>query len=480
MAKFKPYRKGQLHLLPASLEDYVPEGHLARLVYEVVEELDTTEIEEKYSDLGQHTYSPKILLKLLFYGYATGVRSGRKIGARCESDTAYMYLAEQYRLDFRTLNDFRKEHLKEIEGFFIDMVRICQGLGMGKVGQIHIDGSKLRANAAARRSKQKESYACWLEAVEEEIRGILKEAEQTDQAEDRIHGQARGDELPEGLRSKEVLRAKIKEVLAKFKGDRNEKINLTDVDSRFMKERAGVITPAYNCQLAVEQGQLIVGADVVVEENDRKQLVSMVEQTETVTAQGVEEVIADSGYASYDNYAFLSSEGKRGYIPDQYFNKVQKGEYLHPQHRYHKENFQYNEEQDIYICPEGKVLPFYKERDSERGVIKRRQWIYKGKDCASCLVRTQCTKMAARTISREKREELQEAMRERLSSAEGKAKYKRRLYTVEPVFGHLKHNLGYRRFLLRTLEKVRGEFKMMCIGYNLRKLFGYRMAMAKG
>ncbi|MCL4478227.1 MAG: transposase [Deltaproteobacteria bacterium] len=105
MSKFKPYRKEQLYLLPPSIEDFVPEGHMAKFVYETVQGLDTTGIENKYSELGQNTYHPKILLKLLFYGYATGVRSGRKIAARCESDTAYMYLAEIYQPDFRTIND---------------------------------------------------------------------------------------------------------------------------------------------------------------------------------------------------------------------------------------------------------------------------------------------------------------------------------------------------------------------------------------
>lgn len=108
MAKFKPYRKDQFYLLPPSLEDYIPEGHMARLVYEIAERLDTAKIEDKYSELGQNTYHPRILLKLLFYAYATGVRSGRKIAAGCESDTAYMYLAEMYRPDFRTINDFRR------------------------------------------------------------------------------------------------------------------------------------------------------------------------------------------------------------------------------------------------------------------------------------------------------------------------------------------------------------------------------------
>lgn len=476
MAKFKPYRKEQLHLLPPCLEDYVPEGHLARLVYEVVEGLSTSAIEERYSELGQNTYHPKIFLKLFFYGYATGVRSGRKISARCETDTAYMYLAEMYRPDFRTINDFRKNHLSLMEGYFIEIVKMCKELGMVKVGELTIDGSKLKANAAPRRSKDGEGYEGWLKRVEEEIREILTEAGRVDAEEDGLYGEQRGDELPEEIRGKMVLKKKIEEVLREWKEEAKEKINLTDPDSRFMKERKGVIVPAYNCQVAAE-GQVIVGADVVTEANDRQQLVPMIEQAETMLGEKVGEVLADSGYASYDNYEYLSQKEKKGYIPDQYFGKLKQGDYGDADNKYHKENFRYDSEKDVYICPEGKELRFYKERDSEGGVVARKQRIYKGSDCVDCCVCAQCTKAKYRTIAREKREPLQEEMRQRLLSVEGKEKYKRRLQ-IEPIFGHLKYNLGYRTFLLRTLEKVRGEFKLMCIGFNLRKIFQCKMATA--
>lgn len=478
MAKFKSYRKDQLHLLPSCLEDYVAEGHIARLVYEVVEGLDTSVIEDRYSELGQNTYHPKILLKLLFYGYATGVRSGRKIAARCETDTAYMYLAELYRPDFRTINDFRKNHLSLIEGYFVEIVRICKDLGMVKVGEIVIDGSKMKANAAPRRSKDKVGYEAWLEKIEGEIKEILKEADRVDAKEDDLYGEQRGDELPKEIQTKITLREKIKEVLSQWKGEGREKVNLSDPDSRFMQERKGVITPSYNCQVAVGEGQVIVGADVVVEENDRQQLIPMVEEAEAILDEEVKEVIADSGYASYDNYEYLSTHEKTGYLPDQYFEKVKHGAYGRPENKYHKANFRYDAEKDLYVCPEGKGLRFYKERDTDEGVVPRKQWIYKGSDCLGCSVAAQCTKAKYRTIAREKREELQEEMRQRLLSEEGREKYKKRLYTVEPIFGHLKFNLGYKSFLLRTIEKVRGEFKLMCIGYNLRKIFSYKMALA--
>ena len=479
MAKFKPYRKDQLHLLPPCLEDYVPEGHLARLVYEVVEGLDTSAIEDHYSELGQNTYHPKILLKLLFYGYAIGVRSGRKIAARTETDTAYMYLAEMYRPDFRTLNDFRKNYLPQIEEYFLQIVRLCKGLGMIQVGEISLDGTKIRANASAKRSKDQASYEDWLHRIEEKIQQILQEADRVDAEEDRLYGKQRGDELPQEIQGQLSLKSKIEAVLHRFQEEK-EKINLTDPDCRFMKERKGVITPAYHCQLAVAEGQIIVGAEVVAEENDRRQLTPMVEEAERVTGEEVPEVIADSGYSSYDNYEYLSQRQKQGYIPDQYLQKIKQGEYQKPEHRYHKENFSYDQERDLYRCPEGKELRFYKERDSKEGVIPRKQRIYKASDCPECPVRLPCTKARYRTIAREKREPLQEEMRKRLLSEEGRQKYKKRLYTVEPIFGHLKYNLGFKSFLLRSLEKVRGEFQLMCIGYNLRKILLHQRTMAAG
>jgi len=451
MGKFKPYQAGQVHLLPPSLEEYVPEGHLARVVYEVVEELDTGAIENKYSELGQNTYHPKILLKLLFYGYATGVRSGRKIAAKCESDTAYMYLGEMYRPDFRTINDFRKNHLLEIEGYFGEIVRMCAEVGMMKAGSISIDGTKVRANASARRSKDTAGYEKWEEKIQQQIRDLLREAEETDAAEDRAYGDRRGDELPEELRTKEQLRKKIGEAKKRIRNEK-EKRNLTDGDSTFMKDGEGLIRPGYNCQVAVSDEQVIVAADVVTEANDRGQLIPMMRQAEETIRETVTEVIADSGYASYDTYEVLEEEQKVGYVPDQYFAQVKRGIFEKPEYRYHGENFRYDAEQDVYWCPEGNPMQFFKERDNEDAAVKRKQWIYKGTACGTCPVREQCTTQRYRTIAREKREECQERMRARLLSLAGNRRYIKRMYTVEPIFGHFKKNLGYKDFLLRSLQ----------------------------
>ena len=144
MARFKPLRDDQGFLLPPLLSDFVPEGHLARLVSAVVDDMDTSAIEGKYSERGQRTYHPKILLKLLFYGYAVGLRSGRKIAAACETDTAFMYLAQMHRPDFRTVNDFRKNNSQEIASLFSSILAVGLELGMDRVGLIAVDSTRSR------------------------------------------------------------------------------------------------------------------------------------------------------------------------------------------------------------------------------------------------------------------------------------------------------------------------------------------------
>lgn len=469
MPKFKPLREDQHFLLPPTLDEFVPAGHLARVVSGIVDEMDTSDIESKYSRLGQNTYHPKIMLKLLFYGYAIGVRSGRKIASACETDTAFMYLAQMYGPDFRTINDFRKNHSAEIGACFTQVVRVCESMGMVKVGTICIDGSKLKASASAKRTKDEEGYRAWLARVEAEIEKILSEAEETDRAEDEEYGGKRGDELPRELGEKERLREKIKEAMRGLK--EGGKVNSTDPDACFMRERHGVIRPAYNCQLAVAEGQVIVAAEVTTCAVDSGELAPVLERAEENLDQEVETVIADAGYGSYDNYQYLDEKGKEAYIPDRDFERARKRSPQEEGDRYHKDNFRYRRRENLYICPEGKALPFYKRRVSDEGKVARKQLIYRGVECSGCPKRKLCTKQKARTIVRELREELKEDMRERLLSEEGKRIYRKRMHTVEPPFGHLKHNLGYKTFLLRTVEKVRAEFKLMCIGYNLTKIW---------
>ncbi len=476
MAKFKPLREDQEFLLPPSLEDFVPEGHLARLVSKVVGEMDTSAIEDKYSEKGQRTYHPKILLKLLFYGYAVGARSGRKIASACETDTAFMYLAQMYRPDFRTVNDFRKNHAEEIVDLFCSILAVGSQLGMTKVGLIAIDGTKLKANASVKRSKDHKGYERRRAELKAKVQAILAEADEVDAAEDKLFGEKRGDELPAEIRKTEDLLLRIDEVMRSMGS--GARVNLTDPEAKLMRTAEGKVKPAFNCQTAVSADGLILAAEVTTDANDEEQLQALIEKAEANLAKAegeaggrrVNQVLADAGYSSYENYEYLKEKEIDAYVPDRYMEqagKLAKDLKLNP---YHKERFTYDPEHDHYICPQGKLLVFAYQRLSN-GKVRRRQRIYQGTECASCPVRRDCTKTKTRSIHREMREELKDEMRAKLKTEEGSKIYRQRMNLAEAPFGHLKHNLGYRYFLLRGKKKAQAEFALMCSAINLKKMW---------
>ena len=479
MAKFKPFHEFQKPLIgftPESFLDYVetvlPRDHLCRLVKEVVFSLDTEAIEATYSFLGQRTYHPKLLLSVLFYGYATGVRSSRKLAERCLSDHIFIYLMQCYRPDHRTISDFRKNNLKAIERYFVDIIRIFSKLGYTSVGKIYLDGTKIKGNASAKRTKDKAGFEKWLSEITEEIASILKEAEVIDNQEDnRCKTDTEQEILQKRLSDRTYLKGKIEEALEIMKEENREKINLTDRDANHMKSGGSKdIRPGYNCQAAVTESGIIVAGEAVTEANDRNQLKPMIEWTESNTQEKVKEVAADCGYGSYANYEYLEQREIDGYVPDSNFQQYKSGEYEKEENRYHYSNFTYDSASDSYVCPEGKQLRYWKTRTNK---TDSRQWnhkVYKGTECGACQKRSLCTKAKVRELLIDIREPLLQKMREKLLTDDGKRKYFMRHYIIEPIFGHLKFNIGYRNFLLRGLEKVRAEFKLMCIGWNLKKM----------
>lgn len=477
--KFKPFRIQQRPLFTMSHEnllDYIdqelPKEHLSRLIKTVVSVIGTNNIEEKYSRYGQNTYHPKLMLSLLFYGYATGVRSSRKLEEKCQSDHACIYLMECYAPDHRTISDFRKDNIKEIEKYFVDIIRLCMELGYKNLGKIYIDSTKIKANASAKRTKDNQKYDQWLEKIKEEIKVLMKEVEAIDEKEDEsCRVDPEQEKLKNKLANKEYLKLKIEEALIELKKRDQKKVNLTDHDANHMKAGGSKdIRPSYNGQTATTEDGIITAAEADTVANDRQQLQPMIEKTEENTDVDVQEVTADTGYSSYSNYEYLEKKEIDGYIPDSNFQQYKNGEYEREENRYHYSNFKYDKLTDSYTCPEGKILPYYKTRIKES---KYRQWnhqVYRGKECGNCPKRALCTKSKVRELLIDTREPLMQKMRIKLLSEEGKLKYLKRQFTIEPVFGHLKYNLGYRNFLLRGLEKVKGEFKLMCIGSNLKKM----------
>ncbi len=467
---FKEYNQDQPFLLPLSLHDFLSDGHLARVINEVVNELDLRGLYDRYSDLGCSAYHPQMMLKILFYGYATGERSSRVIAHRLRSDIAYMYLSAMQQPDFRTVNRFRKDNIDILKGLFVQIVRLCVEMGMVCVGTIAIDGTKLKANASYRKTKKASDLDEDVAIIGEQIESILKECEETDNREDELMGEDKSlYEVNPELKEKQKLKERLQRAKEKLTIRGSKEINLTDEEATTMLHKGYRPEPSYNGQIAVEESNgVIVAATLTNNPADYAALTELIEETETNTGDSPLEVVADSGFSSYENLEYLEKKEIEGYIPDQKRESIRKGTYKHPE--FHKSRFKYNEADDTYTCPMGKTLTY-------KGLLKREGnpdiRIYKCNDCPGCERKEECTKAEQRTISLDPREHLMQKMRTRLDTKEGKRKYGKRKYIVEPVFGDMKYNRNMRGVLLRGKLKAKGEFLMMCIAHNLKKIARY-------
>lgn len=471
---FKEYNQEQPFLLPLSLHDFLPEGHLSCVVNEVVNELTLQELYDRYSELGCSAYHPQMMLKVLFYGYALGERSSRVIAHRLKSDVAYMYLSALQQPDFRTINRFRKDNIEILKGLFVQIVRFCKEMGMVSVGTIAIDGTKLKANASYRKTKRTADLDEEIAIIDKQIETILIESEETDQREDELMGEDRSIyEVSEELKDRRRLKEKLKKAKDKVLVNKAKEINLTDNEATTMLHKGYRPEPSYNGQIAVEDSNgVIVAATLTNNPADYEALKGLIEEAETNTGEIPQEVLADSGFSSYENLQYLEEKAIEGYMPDQKMESIRKGTYKHPE--FHKSRFTYNEADDTYTCPMGKLLAY-------KGLMKRHGKpdirIYRCDVCLVCDRRAECTKAEQRTISLDPREYLFEKMRVRLDTKEGKKKYGKRKYLVEPVFGDMKYNRNMRQLLLRGKLKAKGEFLMICIAHNIKKIAKYLTGM---
>lgn len=454
-------------MMPPSLHDWLPEDHLARFVAEMVPELDLSEFYASYEEKdgrGKAAYHPVMMVRLLIYGYCTGVVSSRQIEKRTYEDVPFRYLSADEHPDHTTINEFRKRHLKALAGLFKQALKLCQAAGLVKMGHVALDGTKKQANASKHKAM---SYGRMEEADEKlkaEIEELLQRAQAADEAEDEKERQGLSDKLPKELARRESRRQKIKEAKAALEAEAREKAqqekeaaeariaarekqeeetgkrvggrppripdpeqatpedkaqrNFTDPDSRIMADGAnkGSFVQAYNAQIAVDaETQIIVAADVTQQVNDKQQLAPMFEQVEKNTGTKPAAGSADNGYWSPEQIADKRVEGI-----------------------------------DLHVAT---------GRD-KHGASEE---ITPSSDPAK----------AATAL---------EQMKQKLKSDAGRAVYKMRKAIVEPVFGQIKECRNFRRFSLRGLENVKAEWSLVCLTHNLLKLFrsgrGFQAATA--
>ena len=424
MAKtYKTYLPDQDLLLPPSLRDWLPENHLAYCVSDVVDQLDLSAIESVYEqeDRGQPPYHPRMMTKILLYGYCVGVFSSRRIQKRLVEDVAFRVLAAGNQPDFRTISDFRKLHLKALEELFQQVLRLVLEVGALKLGRVALDGSKVKANASKHKAMSYGRMEETEKRLREEVQELMKQAEAADEEEDKRYGRERqGEELPEELQRRETRIARIQEAQKALEERAREKAasegkdrkgakpepkaqyNFTDPESRIMKGSDGFVQ-GYNTQIAVEPlFQLVVGQTVTQAANDKQQVVPLIKAIQEQSGQKPEEVLADSGYCSEENLKYLTKRRMEGFVAT--------------------EKQKHNERSEP--CKRG-PLP----EDASRV----------------------------------------ELMERKLKTKVEAAVYARRKCMVEPVFGQIKQARGFRQFLLRGLEKIRGEWALICTTHNLLK-----------
>ena len=426
---FRPYDPEQEFLMPASLGEWLPKDHLAYFISDVVDHLDLSDIMDCYEEeKGYPPYHPVMMVKVLIYAYCIGVPSSRKIEKRLQEDIAFRVLAANNTPDFRTISDFRKEHLKALAALFVQVLKLCRKAGLVKLGHVSLDGTKIKANASKHKAmsykRMKEEEARLMAEVEE----LLKKAEAVDAAEDHTYGKRKkGDELPKELAFRESRLKKIREArealeqearaeaqqkqangrkAAGVPGDDVQR-NFTDPDSKIMPAPGGKqFEQAYNAQAVVDSAnQIIVAAEVTDQASDKKQAVPMMKQLQENTGALPREMSADAGYFSENVVTELSRAGM-----------------------------------DVYIPPD-KMPHSRKMPAAPRGRIPR----------------------GLSTADR---------MRRKLKTKQGRKRYGLRKELPEPVFGQIKQARGFRQFLLRGKDKVRGEWRIICTGHNVLKLFG--------
>src|SRR5258706_1422585 len=357
-----------------------------------------------------------MMTALLLYAYTQGVFSSRRIARACEERVDFMAVTALLKPDFRTVNDFRRRHLKALGELFVQVLKLCRRAGLAKLGHVALDGTKIKANA----SKHKAMSYARMQSAEKEladtVAGWLKRAEAEDEAEDREFGEdRRGDELPDWVKNKQERLARIRaakqaleeEAKREKEGEgggtppAKSQRNFTDPDSRIMKTRNG-FEQAYNCQAAVDHAhQIIVAATTTRTQNDNAELPKLLDAIVANTGEQADEVSADSGYCSEDNLKNLNRRRVRGYIATG------------------------------------------RQRHGDSSAIDK-----DGK------------KLGPRAAR----------MNARLRQGGWRSRYRFRKQTVEPVFGQIKEAMGFRRFLLRGYEKVSAEWLMVCAAFDLRKL----------
>ena len=504
--RFKEYNPDQLSLLPPSLEELIEDNHVVRVVGSVIDQLDLDPLIKKYRHRGASSFHPRMLLKVLVYGYLSNIYSSRKLEQAVRSNIHFMWLSGMQKPDHNTINRFRSAKLKGVlKEIFGQVVVLLSEQGIVDIKTIYVDGTKVEANAnkytfvwGKAIKKSKERIRTQLESMWQYAESIAKEelmdnapttfkeldADQVSKTINQINEAIKDQAVDKKFKQKlNYAKKNWPKNMAKYKeqeqilGDRNS-YSKTDPDATFMRMkddhmRNGQLKAGYNWQISTS-GQYIVNYDIYHNPTDTLTLPNHLDNYEQLYGHYPDVAVADSGYGSEENYDYLQAKQIEGYVKYNYFHQEQKSkgkikdkDVFKPQHLYH------NKKGDYFICPMGQKM--IKRGDSKKKAKSGYQQtysVYQAQNCKGCPLRGVCHKSKTERIIQYnwKLDKYKAKARKKLLSDQGVAHRSQRPADVEAVFGNIKQNKKFTRFNLRGKDNVMIEVGLLALAQNLAKL----------
>lgn len=501
---FKSYHQDQLMAFPPSLEELVPKNHTVRVVNDIINQINLDVLINEYECKGRASYHPCMLLKVIVYGYINNIYSSRKLETACKENVHFMWLSAMNYPDHNTINRFRGVKLKNtLRSVFNEVVMLLAQEGLLSIKEVFTDGTKIEANANKYTFVWKKAIQTNKEKMKKQLESIWEYAQSVSDKEDSLPDppdftnidsekvKSAVEKLNTALsKAKNVdkkQRAKMNYITKNFPsniekyeqqeailGDRNS-YSKTDQDATFMRMKEdhmlnGQLKPAYNVQISTSN-QYIVNYTLHPNPTDTRTLKEHIEQHEKSFGKVLESVTADAGYGSAENYDLLETKSIKAFVKYNMFDKQQNGNY-NKKTSFSSEQLHYNKEKDVFYCPMGQEMNFigFSKRKTSTGyeqTLKK----YQAKNCSTCPLNGVCHKSKGnRTIEiNHSLKEHKKKVHQLLNSEEGIEKRKKRCYDVEPVFGNIKNNHNFKRFMLRGKEKVEIEWGLLAIAQNIRK-----------
>lgn len=451
--------RDQMVMFPEALDNYIADENPIRFILEFVGSLDLRKLGFKRAEpkkRGRNAYQPGMLLSLYIYGYLNRIRTSRRLERECQRNVELMWLMRKLTPDHKTIADFRKDNLEPIKRVCRQFLEICKEMDLFGGELIAVDGSKFRAASSKEHSYNREKLERARKRVDQEIEDYMRELEEGDEQEKDVRS-ITAQQLKDKIDKLQRRQQKYDEIEEQINKSADGQVSLTDPDSRLMKSRQGTHA-GYNVQAAIDsKNKLIVAHEVTNARSDRGQLTDVSLQAKEVLGVEKLDAVADMGYYDCRDVKRCEEESIIAYVQKPILSK-KRGLFT-------KEEFTYDSQQDVYLCPVGVELR-YATRDKQRGREMRHYYNVEG--CRSCCVKRQCTKASYRRIKRLKDEQVMEMMAERVRGQPEKIKLRKKL--AEHPFGTIKRTMDQGYFLMRTKTKVATEISLTALAYNMRRV----------